>query len=66
MSSKFGIKGDALNWFKVTGHLFWRFAENRYCTLKSSQIFIKFSPNVRQCMQNNTAEKRLRMHQPYL
>ena len=39
-------------WFKVTGHPFWRFAENRYCALKISPIFIKFSPNVSQCMQN--------------
>ena len=31
---------------KVTGHLFWRFVENRYCALKISPIFIKFSPNV--------------------
>jgi hypothetical protein len=38
--------------FKVTGHPFWHFAENRYCALKISPIFIKFSPNVRQCMQN--------------
>ena len=37
---------------KVTGHPFWRFAENRYCTLNISPIFIKFSPNVLQCMQN--------------
>ena len=37
---------------KVTGHPFWRFAENRYCVLKISPIFIKFSPNVLQCMQN--------------
>ena len=37
---------------KVTGHPFWRFAENRYCVLNISRIFIKFSPNVRQCMQN--------------
>jgi hypothetical protein len=35
-----------------TGHPFWRFAENRYCALNISPIFIKFSPNVRQCMQN--------------
>ena len=34
---------------KVTGHPFWRFAENRYCALKISPIFIKFSPNVSQC-----------------
>jgi hypothetical protein len=38
--------------FKVTGHPFWRFAENRYCALKISPIFINFSPNVSQCMQN--------------
>jgi hypothetical protein len=38
--------------FKVIGHPFWRFAENRYCALKISPIFIKFSPNVSQCMQN--------------
>jgi hypothetical protein len=38
--------------FKVTGHPFWRFAENRYCALNISLIFIKFSPNVLQCMQN--------------
>jgi hypothetical protein len=31
---------------KVTGHPFWRFVENRYCALKISPIFIKFSPNV--------------------
>jgi hypothetical protein len=37
---------------KVTGHLFWRFAENRYCALNIRPIFIKFSPNVLQCMQN--------------
>jgi hypothetical protein len=37
---------------KVTGHPFWRFAENRYCALNISPIFIKFSPNVLQCMQN--------------
>ena len=37
---------------KVTGHPFWRFAENRYCALNISPILIKFSPNVRQCMQN--------------
>jgi hypothetical protein len=36
----------------VTGHPFWRFAENRYCALKISPIFIKFSPNVSQCIQN--------------
>jgi hypothetical protein len=38
--------------FKVTGHPFRRFVENRYCALKISPIFIKFSPNVSQCMQN--------------
>ena len=38
--------------FKVTGHPFWRFAENRYCALNISPIFIKFSPNVLQYMQN--------------
>jgi hypothetical protein len=38
--------------FKVTGHPLWRFVENRYCALKISPIFIKFSPNVSQCMQN--------------
>ena len=38
------------NLLKVTGHPFWRFVENRYCALKISPIFIKFSPNVRQCM----------------
>jgi hypothetical protein len=32
---------------KVTGHPFWRFVENRYCALKISPIFIKFSPNVK-------------------
>jgi hypothetical protein len=32
---------------KVTGHPFWRFAENRYCALNISPILIKFSPNVR-------------------
>jgi hypothetical protein len=32
--------------FKVTGHPFWRFAENRYCAFNISPIFIKFSPNV--------------------
>ena len=32
--------------------LFWRFVENRYCALKISPTFIKFSPNVSQCMQN--------------
>ena len=37
---------------KVTGHPFWRFVENRHCALKISPIFIKFSPNVSQCMQN--------------
>jgi hypothetical protein len=37
---------------KVTGHPFWRFSENRYCALNISSILIKFSPNVRQCMQN--------------
>jgi hypothetical protein len=37
---------------KVTGHPFFRFAEHHYCALKISPIFIKFSPNVRQCMQN--------------
>ena len=37
---------------KVTGHPFWRFVQNRYCALKISPIFIKFSPNVSQCMQN--------------
>jgi hypothetical protein len=37
---------------KVTGHPFLRFAENRYCALNISPIFIKFSPNVLQCMQN--------------
>ena len=37
---------------KVTGHPFWRFAENRYCALKISPIFIKFSSNVSQCVQN--------------
>jgi hypothetical protein len=37
---------------KVTEHPFWRFAENRYCALNISPILIKFSPNVRQCMQN--------------
>ena len=36
--------------FKVTGHPFWRFVENRYFALKIRPIFIKFSPNVRQCM----------------
>ena len=36
--------------FKVTGHPFWRFVENRYCALKISPIFIKLSPNVSQCM----------------
>jgi hypothetical protein len=35
-----------------TGHPFWRFVENRYCAFKISPIFIKFSPNVSQCMQN--------------
>ena len=40
------------NLLKVTGHPFWRFAENRYCALNISPIFIKFSPNVLQCMQN--------------
>ena len=40
------------NRLKVTGHPFWGFAENRYCALKISPIFIIFSPNVRQCMQN--------------
>jgi hypothetical protein len=38
--------------FEVTGHPFWRFAENRYCALNISPILIKFSPNVRQCVQN--------------
>jgi hypothetical protein len=38
--------------FKVTKHPFWRFAENRYCALNISPIFIKFSPNVHKCMQN--------------
>jgi hypothetical protein len=37
---------------KVTGHPFGHFAENRYCALNISPIFITFSPNVRQCMQN--------------
>jgi hypothetical protein len=37
---------------KVTGHPFWRFAENRYCALKISPILIKFPPNVSQCMKN--------------
>jgi hypothetical protein len=37
---------------KVTGHPFWRFAENCYCALNIGPIFIKFSPNVLQCMQN--------------
>jgi hypothetical protein len=37
---------------KVTGHPFWRFAENRYCALNISPIFITFSPNILQCMQN--------------
>jgi hypothetical protein len=37
---------------KVTGHPFWRFVENRYCAPKISPIFIKFSRNVSQCMQN--------------
>ena len=40
------------NSFKVTGHPFWRFAENRYCALNISSILIKISPNIRQCMQN--------------
>jgi hypothetical protein len=31
---------------KVTGHPFWRFVENRYCALKISPIFIKFSPKL--------------------
>jgi hypothetical protein len=39
---------------KVTEHPFWRFVKNRYCALKISPIFIKFSPNVSQCMQNMT------------
>jgi hypothetical protein len=39
---------------KVTGHPFWRFVKNRYCALRISPIFIKFSPNVSQCMQNMT------------
>jgi hypothetical protein len=43
--------GNAVG-FKVTGHPFWRFAENRYCALNISPIFIKFSPNVLKCMQN--------------
>jgi hypothetical protein len=29
--------------FKVTGHPFWRFAEDRYCALNINPIFIKFS-----------------------
>jgi hypothetical protein len=33
-------------------HPFWRFLENRYCALNIIPIFIEFSPNVRQCMQN--------------
>jgi hypothetical protein len=37
---------------KVTGHPFWRFAENRYCALNISPILITFSPNIRQCRQN--------------
>jgi hypothetical protein len=41
-----------LHGLKVTGHPFWRFAENRYCALNISPIFIKFSPNVLQYMQN--------------
>jgi hypothetical protein len=46
-------KGFPLKNLKVTGHPFWRFAENRYCALNISAILlIKFSPNVRQCMQN--------------
>ena len=32
---------------KVTGHSLWRFAENRYCTLNISPIFITFSPNTK-------------------
>ena len=43
---------NSLNSVKVTGHPFWRFAENRYCALNISPILIKISPNVRQCMQN--------------
>jgi hypothetical protein len=35
---------------KVIGHPFGRFAENRYCALNISPIFIKFSPNVLQYM----------------
>jgi hypothetical protein len=38
--------------FKVTGHPFWPLTENRYCVLNICPIFIKFSPNVLQCMQN--------------
>jgi hypothetical protein len=45
LSTWFFNKYDEL--FKVTGHHFWRFVENRYCALKISPIFIKFSPNVR-------------------
>jgi hypothetical protein len=33
--------------FKVTGHLLWLSAEDRYCTLNISPFFIKFSSNVR-------------------
>jgi hypothetical protein len=43
---------EPTEWVKLTGYPFWRFVENRYCALKISPIFIKFSPNVRQFMQN--------------
>jgi hypothetical protein len=34
--------------FKVTGHPFWRFVENRYCALKISPIFIKLFYSLKQ------------------
>ena len=40
-------EADAGYLFKVTGHPFLRFAENRYCALNICPIFIKFSPNAK-------------------
>ena len=48
----YDMSNQPWNNIKVTGHPFWRFMENRYCALKIRPIFIKFSPNVSQCMQN--------------
>jgi hypothetical protein len=38
------------SYINVTRYPFWRVVENRYCALKISPIFIKFSPNVSKCI----------------